>query len=117
MKVENPIAVRSFAFALRTVEIYKQLSAERKCFLARQLLRSDTGIGANTAEATGAISIRDFAANMSIASKEARETKYWLLLLQQGGLTQVDLAEALNEVNQLITILTAIAKTTQANLQ
>ena len=117
MKVENPIAVRSFAFALRTVEIYKQLSAKWKHFLSKQLLRSGTGIGANAAEAKGAISIRDFAANMSIASKEARETKCWLLLLQQGGLTQVDLAEALNEVNQFITILTAIAKTTHANLQ
>ena len=109
--------MKSFAFALRIVEIYKQLSAEREHFLSKQLLRSGTGIGANAAEATGAISIRDFVANMSIASKEARETKYWLLLLQQGGLTQVDVAEALNEVNQLITILTAIAKTTQANLQ
>ena len=84
--------------------------------MSRQLLRSDTSIGANAAEATGTISIRDFAAKMSIASKEVRETKYWLLLLQQGGLTQVDLAEALNGVNQLITTLTAIAKTTQANL-
>ena len=85
--------------------------------MSRQLLKSVTSTGANAAEATGAISIRDFAAKMSIASKEARETKYGLLLLQQGGLTQVDLAAALNEVNQLIIILTAIAKTTQANLQ
>ena len=78
-------------------------------------MRSDTSIGANITEATGAISIRDFAAKVSIASKEARETKYWLLLRQQSGLTQVDLEEALNEVNQLISILTAIVKTTQAN--
>ena len=85
--------------------------------MSKQLFRSGTSIGANAAEAKSAISIRDFAANMSDASKEARETKCWLLLLQQGGLTQVDWAEALNEVNQLINILTLIAKTTQANLQ
>ena len=111
MKVENPIAERSFAFALQIVEVYKLLNGEREYVLSKQLLRSGTSIGANVAEATAAISKRDFAAKMSIASKEARETKYWLMLLTQGGLTQIDLSAALNEVNHLINILTAIVKT------
>ena len=117
MKVENPIAERSFAFALQIVEVYKLLSSERKYVLSKQLLRSGTSIGANVAEATVAISRRDFAAKMSIASKEGRETKYWLMLLAQGGLTQIDLSAPLNEVNQLINILTAIVKTAQASIE
>ncbi|MBF9143336.1 four helix bundle protein [Hymenobacter properus] len=117
MKVENPIAERSFAFALQIVELYKLLSAEREYVLSKQLLRSGTSIGANVAEATAAISKRDFAAKMSIASKEARETKYWLMLLSQGRMTQVDMSAALNEVSQLINILTAIVKTAQANME
>ena len=117
MKVENPIAERSFTFALQIVEVYKLLSSEREYVLSKQLLRSETSIGANVAEATAAISKRDFAAKMSIASKEARETKYWLMLLEQSGLTQIDLSTPLNEVNQLINILTAIVKTAQANME
>ena len=115
MKVENPIAERSFTFALQIVELYKLLSAEREYVLSKQLLRSGTSIGANVAEATAAVSKKDFAAKMSIASKEDCETKYWLMLLSQRGLTQIDLSVALKEVNQLINILTAIVKTTQAN--
>jgi four helix bundle protein len=61
------------------------------------LLRSGTSIGANVAEATAAISKRDFATRMSIDSKEGRETKYWLMLLSQGGLTKIDLSAALNK--------------------
>ena len=116
MKVENPIADRSFAFALQIVELYKRLSAEREYVLSKQLLRSGTSIGANVVEATAAMSKRDFAAKMSIASKEARETKYWLMLLSQGSLTEIDFSAALHEVNQLINILTAIVKTAQASL-
>ena len=117
MKVENPIAERSFAFALQVVDIYKLLIEEREYVLSKQLLRSGTSIGANVAEATAAVSKRDFIAKMSIASKEARETRYWLMLLTQGQLTNLDLRAALNEVNQLVNILTAIVKTAQANLQ
>ena len=116
MKVENPIADRSFAFALQIVALYKQLCEEREYVLSKQLLRSGTSIGANVAEATAAVSRREFAAKMSIASKEARETRYWLLLLTQGQLTQLDLSAALKEVNQLVSILTAIVKTAQTNL-
>ena len=116
MKSENIIVERSFKFALQIVEIYKLLNAEREYVLSKQLLRSGTSIGANVAEATAAISKRDFAAKMSIASKEARETKYWLDFLAQGKLTEVDLSSASNEVSQLINILTAIVKTAQQNL-
>ena len=82
MKVENPIAERSFTFALQIVELYKLLSGGREYVLSKQLLRSGISIGANVAEATAAISRRDFAAKMSIAAKEARGIKYWLTLLE-----------------------------------
>jgi len=117
MKGENVIVERSFAFALRIIEIYKVLSAEREFVLSKQLLRSGTSIGANVVEATAAISKREFAQKMSIASKEARETRYWLELLTRGQLTQSDLTAELNEINQLINILTAIVKTAQASLE
>ncbi|MGK0414333.1 MAG: four helix bundle protein [Polaribacter sp.] len=58
-------------------------------------MRSGTSIGANVEEALAGQSKRDFTAKMSISSKEAREIKYWLRLLKQSELTDL-------EINSLI---------------
>jgi four helix bundle protein len=50
--------------------------------LSSRLLRSGTSIGANVEEALAGQSRKDFFAKTSIASKEARETNYWLRLLK-----------------------------------
>jgi four helix bundle protein len=49
--------------------------------MSKQLLRSGTSIGANLEEAIGGQSKADFIAKISISYKEARETVYWLKLL------------------------------------
>lgn len=83
---ENNIQTKSFVFAVRIVKLYQFLSKEHKeHVLSKQLLRSGTSIGANVNEAQAAQTKADFAAKMSIASKEARETKYWLDLLCETG--------------------------------
>ncbi len=73
---------KSYAFALRVIPLVRRLRACREYDLASQLLRSATSIGANVEEAQAAASRRDFVAKMGIASKEARETFYWLRLLR-----------------------------------
>jgi len=50
-------------------------------FFLSNCLRSGNSIGANTNEAQAAQSKNDFIAKMAIASKEARESKYWIELL------------------------------------
>ncbi len=50
---------------------------------------------------------------MAIASKEARETKYWLQLLKESCLTKINLEEHLKEIDEIIRIVTAIVKTAQ----
>ena len=50
---------------------------------------------------------------MSIASKEARETKYWLTLLSESKLIEYNFNEYLNDINELIKILTSIVKRSQ----
>jgi len=117
MKKENVILNRSFAFALQVIGLYKQLTAQKEFVLSKQLLRSGTSIGANVEEATAAISKRDFVAKMSIASKEARETRYWLRLLKESDLVEIDLETVLVNIDQIINILTAIVKTGQQNLK
>jgi len=67
-------------------------------------------------EADAAQSRKDFRSKMSIASKEARETEYWLLLLQKSGLVDVPLQDHLDKVSSIINILTKIVKTTSESL-
>ena len=77
---------KAYQFAIRIVNAYKHLCDDKNEFiLSKQLLRSGTSIGANIAEAQGAISKADFKAKMSIAYKEYLETKYWLSLLKDTG--------------------------------
>lgn len=79
MKTDNPVLDKSFQFSVRIVNLYKHLVKEHKEYvLSKQLLRSGTSIGANVNEAQAAQTKPDFIAKMSIASKEARETQYWM---------------------------------------
>ena len=81
--MDNVIEAKSFNFAIRIVKSYGYLTDTKKEFvLSKQLLRSGTSIGANVAEAEQAQSRPDFVSKMSIALKEAAETKYWLKLLK-----------------------------------
>lgn len=81
--MENVIAIKSYAFAIRIVKLCKALSQDKKEFiLSKQLLRSGTAIGALVREAEHAQSKADFLNKMNIALKEANETEYWLLLLR-----------------------------------
>ena len=113
MQKENIILNKSFEFALQVIELYKQMKAQNEFVLSKQLLRSGTSIGANVEEATAAISKKDFTAKMSISSKEARESRYWLKLIDKSNLVNVDAKPLLMEVEHLINILTAIVKTSQ----
>ena len=82
MKTDNIIQEKSFAFAIRIVNLYKYLIAEKMEFvLSKQLLRSGTSIGANIEESIGGFSEKDFIHKLSISYKEARESMYWLKLL------------------------------------
>ena len=115
MKKENIILDKSFDFALSIIELYKQMILQKEYVLSKQLLRSGTSIGANVEEATAAFSKKDFAYKMSIASKEARETRYWIRLLEKSKIVSCDLKKYHDDIDNIIKILTAIVKTSQAN--
>ncbi len=89
---------------------------QREYVLSKQLLRSGTSIGANVEEASGGQSRKDFLAKMYIAYKEARETKYWLRLIQHSQIVKVDVSNQLTYVNELIRILSSIVKTTEESM-
>ena len=75
---DNVVLNKSFDFAIEIIELYKILKSKNEFVISKQLLRSGTSIGANIEEANAAQTKKDFATKMSIASKEARETRYWL---------------------------------------
>ena len=111
----NIIEEKSFAFAIRIVNLYKHLNEVKKEFvLSKQLLRSGTSIGANVAEAEQAQSTPDFVSKMSIALKEASETKYWIRLLASTSyLTEVESESILNDCVELEKILVSIIKSSK----
>ena len=113
---DNVILNKSFELALDIIELYKILKSKNEFVLSKQLLRSGTSIGANIEEANAAQTKKDFATKMSIASKEARETRYWLRLLNKSKLVEYDYKNYLNKIDELIRIITAIVKTAQSNL-
>ena len=112
---KSVIREKSFLFALEVIELFKKLQAGREYVLSKQLLRSGTSIGANIEEALAGQSRKDFLAKMAVASKEARETSYWLALLQESRLAKIELEPAIRGTDELIGILTSIVKTTAEN--
>jgi four helix bundle protein len=113
---ESIVQKKSFEFSLKVISLYKDLQSQKEFIISKQLLRCGTSIGANIEEALAGQSKRDFTAKMSISSKEARETKYWLRLLKESELTNLDVNSLLLDIEELIKMLTAIVKTSQKNL-
>lgn len=117
MKRDNILVDKSFSFAVRIVNLYKYLCSDKKEFvLSKQLLRSGTSIGANISESQDAQSTNDFISKLSIALKEARESKYWIELLKETEyLTKKESDSLLNDLIELIKLLVTIIKTTKDN--
>lgn len=113
--MKQTIEEKSFHFAVRIVKLSRHLSeTKREFILSRQLLRSGTSIGANTAEAQQAQSRADFIAKLSIALKEAVETNYWLRLLRETDYLEESQFQSLHQdCRELERMLTAILKTTK----
>ena len=108
----NIIEAKSFEFAVNVVKLTRQMRNDGiEHALVNQLLRSGTSIGANVSEAQEAQSKKDFISKMSIALKEAHETRYWLKLLREAdGFKSV---ESLVQINEIINILTKIVKSSK----
>ena len=115
IKRKNLIVDLSFDFALEVIKLYKILISRNEYVISNQLLKSGTSIGANVNEAQAGQSRKDFTAKMAIASKEARETRYWLLLIKRSELVSFDNKETiiddlLHTLSSLTNILTKIVK-------
>ena len=116
--MKNVIEEKSFAFAVRIVNLYKYLTSEQKEFvMSKQLLRSGTSIGANVSEAQRAQSKADFVSKINISLKEANETDYWLRLIFETEYIDRNQYESLiADLDELIRILVSICNTTKSKM-
>ncbi|GIV27643.1 MAG: hypothetical protein KatS3mg027_1457 [Bacteroidia bacterium] len=96
---ESIIKEKSFNFALQIIELYVFLKKNNEHVISRQLLRSGTSIGANVNEDLVGVSKVDFINKMDIANKEARETLYWLELLNESQMINFNFPEYIHNCN------------------
>lgn len=114
---ENLISELSFDFSLKIIKLYQKLFKQQEFVISKQLLRSATSIGANIAEAHDAMSKREFLYKMAIAKKEARESQYWIELLDKSHITRINMQDYNEDILRIVRILTSIVKTTNENLK
>ena len=121
MEDENNEIVRlSFQFAVRIVRLSDYLKEKKREFtLSKQLLRAGTSIGANVTEAQDAQSKKDFVSKISIALKEAKETRYWISLLQATDYLPKNhhkITSLNSELDSIIRLLSSILISSKRNL-
>ncbi|MBS4042320.1 MAG: four helix bundle protein [Chitinophagaceae bacterium] len=109
----NFLKNKSFAFAVRIVNLYKYLNEEKKEFvLSKQLLRCGTSVGAMIREAEHSESKPDFIHKLSVSQKEINESLYWLELLQTTQYLTQDQYKSINkDTLELIKLITSSLKT------
>ena len=111
------IKERTFLFGVRIVKLVNVLPRSIAGIeIGRQVIRSGTSIGANVEEADGAESKKDFIHKMSIARKEVRETRYWLRIIQTSLLDNAEVADLIQESDQLVRILSRISANAKKSL-
>ncbi|HEY0160540.1 MAG TPA: four helix bundle protein [Thermoanaerobaculia bacterium] len=104
---------RAFQFACRIVKMDRALARDRRVNrnAMSQLVRAASSVGSNLEEARAGQSRADFHAKLRISLKEARESHYWLRLLKESGcIKAARITPLLDEANELVAILTVIAR-------
>lgn len=94
------------------------MNNHKEFVLSKQLLRSGSSIGANIEESQFAQSKADFISKLSIALKEASESRYWIRLLTDTHyMNQEKKVELMKLLNEIISMLVSSINTTKANLE
>ena len=81
----------------------------------RQLVKASGSVGANYVEANESLSKKDFVLHIKISRKEAKESRYWLRLLDTGGqeLLEKVRGSLIQEETELMNIFGSITRKSQ----
>lgn len=112
---ENPkrfdLEDRTFAFAKRSRALVRELTKTiGNIEDGRQLVRSSGSVGANYIEANEALSKKDFVLRIKICRKEAKETRYWLRLIEATDHAGIERDALVREAQELMNIFGAIVR-------
>jgi len=115
---ESILKQKTYDFALKVINIYKQIVAQQKEFvLSKQFLKAGTAPGALVREAEYGQSKPDFISKLSIALKEANECEYWTCLLKDSEyISQATFDDLQNDNKEIIYMLISSVKTAKSNL-
>jgi four helix bundle protein len=103
-KFKSDINRRCFDFSLSVIDLSDKLPNKRSAWvISDQLVRAATSVGANLVEAKASSSSLEYKKYYEIALKSAIETKYWLELLKESKLTDIE------NINKLLYEATEIA--------
>ena len=114
-KIQNPkqydLEERTLKFAKKIREFIKKLTKTTANIEdGKQLIRSSGSVGANYIEANEALSKKDFLMRIKICRKEAKESRYWLLLIELNNLLEKERQELIKEATELMMIFGSIIR-------
>lgn len=106
---KTDLKTRCYKFSLAIIALMDTLPNKRAAWIiADQLLRSSMSIGANLIEGTAASSRLEYKKFYEVALKSANETKYWVCLLRDSGLSNIStVSNLLAEVTELANMIAA----------
>ena len=100
---------RTFIFAKNCRDLVKSLkSTISNIEDGKQLVRSSGSVGANYIEANEKLGEKDFLFRLRISRKEAKESHFWLRLLESQNLDNIELNMLIQESLELRKILSTI---------
>lgn len=103
-------------FAVDVVKFCLGIQEKKKEYVVtKQLLKAGTSIGANIEEAQQPQSRADFTSKMSIALKEAYESRFWLRLIRDSGLaTPQEMGTLFEQIDEIIRLLVTITTSSKS---
>ena len=105
---------RAMLFAQSVIRFLNELTkTTANAEISRQLIRSSGAVGANYIEANDCLGKKDFVMRLKIARKEAKESRYWLRLLESSKTEDAARTELVEESTELLKILSAMIQKAQ----
>lgn len=106
---------RTLNFAKQIIELVNKLTKTlTNIEISRQLVRSAGSVGANYIEANESLSKKDFVMRIKICRKEAKESRYWLKLINFDKDFEKRQEDFIQEANELMKIFGAIFEKTNS---
>lgn len=102
---------RTFQFARASREFVRKLPRTiANVEDAKQFVRASGSIGANYIEANESIGKKDFAMKVKTCRREAKESRYWLRLLEVDSPLAIERERLIAEATELMKIFGAIVR-------